>query len=392
MQPDELRRSATEYARGEVARGLMTCGMIVSGTVEYLHGQGEAAELYALAWEIVPREFAAHLEAQAGWAARTDSDRLTDAFRALDVAGIVAREDFACCGSCGHSEIGDEVGKGQRARGYVFYHGQDAERAAQGGSLWLAYGAFGEEVGDAEVGGEIVAALRGEGLEVDWTGDAGQRIHVRLRWAKRRHGRMAAFAVGASSGRTVKMQFVPDRQLVFPPMSADALAALELPWLPEDTSVRVDDGERTVTIRREGHRLISDDGRTVGRFDGLRLLGADGDDDVPDEQGLIEVTYQGMPNGPRQSAGRPMSLPEILDVVRQLPTRTGSWLCAVHESGIVQMRWENGKLWLESPIEAESASIGKYAGLDEVERMLTILATEHRIALRELDGVTTEPW
>nr|WP_203834286.1 hypothetical protein [Actinoplanes humidus] len=366
--------------------------MIVSGTVEYLDDQGEAAELYALAWEIVPRELAAHLEAQAGWAARTDSDRLTDAFRVLDVAGIVAREDFACCGSCGHSEIGDEVGKGQRARGYVFYHGQDAERAARGGSLWLAYGAFGGEVGDAEVGGEIVAALRGEGLEVDWTDDADQRIHVRLRWAKRRHGRMAAFPESAGSGRTVEMRFVPDRQLVFPPMSVGALAALELPWLPEDTSVRVDDGEQTVTIRREKHRLISDDGREAGRFEGLRLFGAGGGGEIPDEPGLIEVTYQSMPNGPWQSAGRPMSLPEILDVVRRLPTRTGSWLCAVHENGIVQLWWENGKLWLEAPLAAESASIGKYAGLDEAELMLTILATEHRIALRELDGVTTKPW
>ena len=392
MQPDDLRQSATEYARGEVARGVMTCGMIVSGTAEYLHGQGEPADLYALAWEIVPREFAAHLDAQAGWPARTDSDRLTEAFHALDLAGIVAREDFACCQSCGNSEIGDEVGNGTAARGYVFYHGQDAERAAQGGTLWLAYGSFEKRIDAAQVGEEVVAALRGEGLEVDWTGAAAQRIHVRLRWAKRRYGRMAAFPESAEPGRTVQVQLVPDRHLVFPPMSAGALAALELPWLPEDTSVRVDDGERTVTIRRVGHRLISDDGREAGRFEGLRLLGSPGEGGVPGEPGLIEVTYQGLPNGPHQVAGRPMSLPEILAVVRRLPTRTDSWLAAVHEAGVVQMRWENGKLWLESPFVAESASVGKYASLNEAERMLTILATENRNAIRELDGVTTKPW
>jgi hypothetical protein len=392
MQPDDLRRSATEYARGEVARGMMTCGMIVSGTAEYLHGEGEPTDLYALAWEIVPRELAAHLDAQAGWPARTDSDRLTDAFRALDLAGIVAREDFACCQSCGNSEIGDEVGKGAPARGYVFYHGQDAERAAQGGTLWLAYGSFDEQIGAAQVGEEVVAALSAESLEVDWAGDAAQRIHVRPRWAKRRYGRMAALPVSAEPGRTVRVQFVPDRHMVFPPMSAGALAALELPWLPDDTSVRVDDGERTVTIRRERHRLISDDGRESGRFEGLRLLGAEDEGEVPGETGLIEVTYQCMPTGPQQAAGRPMSLPEILAVVRRLPTRTDSWLAATHEAGVVQMRWENGKLWLESPFVAESASVGKYASLDEAERMLTILATENRNAIRELDGVTTKPW
>jgi len=175
-------------------------------------------------------------------------------------------------------------------------------------------------------------------------------------------------------------------------MSVGALAALELPWLPDDTNVRVDDGERTGTIRRERHRLISDDGREAGRFEGLRLLSAEDEGEVPGETGLIEVTYQCMPTGPQQVAGRPMSLPEILAVVRRLPTRTDSWLAAVQKAGIVQMRWENGKLWLESPFVAESASVGKYASLDEAERMLTILATENRNAIRELDGVTTKPW
>ncbi|MFI5931927.1 DUF6891 domain-containing protein [Actinoplanes sp. NPDC051494] len=397
MQPDELRQSATEYARTEVARGLLTCAMIVSGTAEYLHGQGEHTDLYALAWEIVPRELAAHLAAQQEWPARTDSDRLTDAFNALDLAGIVAREDFACCQSCGTNEIGAEAGKETVARGYVFYHMQDAERAAQGGTLWLAYGSFDAQADDAQaddaqIGEEIAAALRAEGLEVDWTGDAGQRLHVRLRWAKRRYGRMAAVPVSAEPGRTVEMRFDPDRHLVLPPMSAAALAALELPWLPADTSVTVDDGQRTVTIRREMHRLISDDGREAGRFEGLRLLDRADGGQVPDEPGLIEVTYQCMPNGPHQSAARPMSLPEILAVVRRLPGRPKSWLCAIHVAGIVQMRWEDGQLWLESPFVAESASVGKYARLDEAERMLTILATENRNAIRELDGVTTEPW
>lgn len=392
MQPDDLRQSATAYARSEVARGDMTCGMIVSGVAEYLHGEAEPAKLYALAWEIVPREFAAHLDAQARWPARTDSDRLTDAFRALDRARIVAREDFACCQSCGNSEIGDEAGNGTRPRGYVFYHRQDAERAAQGGTLWLSYGSFDGQSGAEHVGEEIVAALRGEGLPVDWTGDAARRIQVGLRWAKRRYGRMAAVPGRAGPGRTVEVRFRPDRHMVFPPMSADALAALELPWLPDGTSVRVDDGERTVTIRREWHRLISDDGREAGRFEGRRLLSSQDHGEPAGEPGLIEVTYQCLPSGPQQVAGRPMSLPEILAVLRRLPTRTDSWLAATHEAGIVQMRWEDGRLWLESPFATESASVGKYAGLDEAERLLTILATENRNAIRELEGVTTRPW
>jgi hypothetical protein len=366
--------------------------MVVSGTAECLHGEADPADLYALAWEVVPREFAAHLAAQAGWPARTDSDRLTDAFHALDLAGIVAREDFTCCQSCGNSEIGDEVGDGVPARGYVYYHGQDADNAAEGGTLWLAYGSFDKEIGREHIGEEVVAALRAEGLDVDWTHNAAQRIHVQLRWAKRRYGRMAAFPASNTPSRAVGVQFLPDRNLVLPPMSVGALAALELPWLPADTSVRVDDGDRTVTIRRDGHRLISSDGRQAGRFDGVRLFEAGADGEVPDEPGLIEVTYQCLPTGPQQVDGRPMGLPELLAVVRRLPTRNGSWLAAVHEVGIVQMRWEKAGLWLESPFVAESASVGKYATVEEAERMLTILATENRNAIRELDGVTTRPW
>ena len=49
MQSDDLRQSATEYVRREVARGLLTCGMIVSGAAEYLYGAGEPADLCALA-------------------------------------------------------------------------------------------------------------------------------------------------------------------------------------------------------------------------------------------------------------------------------------------------------------------------------------------------------
>jgi hypothetical protein len=95
MPPDDLRQTAIDHIRTAVARGRATCATIVSGTVEHLHGYDEPDNLYALAWELVGPEFAAHVDAQAGWPERTDNDRLTDAFRALDAAGIVAREDFA---------------------------------------------------------------------------------------------------------------------------------------------------------------------------------------------------------------------------------------------------------------------------------------------------------
>jgi hypothetical protein len=388
MHPDELRQAAAEYIRIAVARGRETCVGIVSGTVEYLHGYGEPTNLTALAWELVPAEFAAHLEAQSTWPERTDSDRLTDAFRVLDAAGIVAREDFTCCQNCGTNEIGGEVVGTAPARGYVFYHAQDAERAVTGGGVWLAYGLF-EQPPTAEIGEEIAAALRAEGFQVNWDGSPAQRIHVPLRWARRRHGRMAAYPTSDPSEPAVTVRFTPERHRVDPAMSAAALAQLELPWLPEDASARVGD----VVLHRTRHRLVCGDGRAAGRFDGLRLLrGDDTSGEVPDEPGLVEVTYCNLPTGVQQYESRPMELPEILDVLRRLPTRTDSWLCAVHDVGCVQMRWENGRLWLETPNPTDQSSTGRYATLDEAERVLTILASEHRNAVAELDGVTTTPW
>jgi hypothetical protein len=384
MHPDDLRTTATEHIRTAVARGSETCAMIVAGTAEYLHGNGEPAELHALAWELVPAAFEAHLAAQAGWPERTGSDRLTDAFRALDAAGVVAREDFSCCQNCGTGEIGAEVL--DTARGYVFYHRQDADRAAEGGGVWLAFGLF-DAPPTVEIGAEVAAALRAEGLTVNWDGSAGQRIHVPMSWGRRRYDRMAAYPTGDPAEPPVETRFSPEQHRADPPMSAATLAELELPWLAEGVSVEVGD----VVVRRERHVLVTGDGRRAGRFDGLRLLQG-GDGPVPDEPGLIEVTFAAPPTGMRQHAGRPMELPAVLDALRHLPTRTDSWLCAVHDAGVVQMRWQNGRLWLETPNPADGSSTGKHATLAEAERMLTVLATEHRVAVAELPGVTTEAW
>ncbi|XVU29760.1 DUF6891 domain-containing protein [Actinoplanes sp. CA-054009] len=376
MQTDDLRRTVAENVRVEVARGRATCAAIVAGVVsDYAGGSHDLDELHGLAWELVPPAIAAHLEEQAAWPDRTDSDRLTSAFRALDRARIVAREEFTCCRTCGVSEIGDEVADGETARGFVFYHDQDAERAAAGGSLWLAFGSFGT-VPAEQVGAEVAAALRAEGLSVDWDGSAGQRLHVRLRWARRRHGRLAAIPGGDPAERPVAVEGLGD----LPPMSAAALAELELPWLPEGTTARV----AGTTVRRERDRLVGGDGRVVGRFQGLRLLSEDGGPDAepPREPGLIDVT----------PGGRPMELPEVLDALRRMPARTGTWLSVLHDAGCVQVCWEDGRLWLETPNAADESTTGKFAELPEVESVLTVLATEGRNAVPGLDGVTTEPW
>jgi hypothetical protein len=391
MQPDALERTASDFVRVAVALGRQACAGIVADTVEHLHGYGDPEALRAMAWRVVEPAFVDHLAAQATWPERTDSDRLSDAFRALDASGIVAREEFTCCQSCGTTEIGGEVADIESCRGYVFYHSQDAEHAAAGDDLWLSYGLFDRET-TPEIGEEVAAALRAEGLEVDWDGSPDKRLRVPLEWARRRHGRLAAFAGHDPGGPVAGVTVTRGRLDVEPRMPAETLALLELPWLPGNVCLNVELSGRTMEVRRERHRLVTDDGRAAGRFEGLRLL-REKTSCVPDEPGLLEVTYESLPTGPAQRAARPMVLPEVLEVLRRLPTRTDSWLSAVSAGGsVVQLRLEGGRLWLETPHPEDATATGKYASHAEAAWVLSVLAEQDRSAVGELPGVTRKPW
>ncbi|CAM5604313.1 DUF6891 domain-containing protein [Streptomyces chartreusis] len=127
------------------------------------------------------------LDKQAAWEGVTDPERLTAAFRALEASGITARENFTCCRGCGMAEIGAER---EDARGFVFFHGQVVEHAAEGHGLALYYGGFdGSEETTACIGHEVVAALDAAGLSTQWDGSPGISISVTpLDWRRRLEG------------------------------------------------------------------------------------------------------------------------------------------------------------------------------------------------------------
>jgi hypothetical protein len=136
------------------------------------------------------RLWSAQRAEEATWEARTDCDRLNHAFDELETTGIVCRQDFACCGTCGAAEIGGEFGaleaRGLRVRGYAFYHEQDTEAAADGHGLYLNYGAIKNGVGASlEIAREVVSVLQAHGLKTVWNGQWNQRIHVPLQWRRR---------------------------------------------------------------------------------------------------------------------------------------------------------------------------------------------------------------
>lgn len=85
------------------------------------------------------------------------------AYHDLRGRGYACYADLLCCQTCALSVIdGDK---------YVFWHRQDADLAEESGTLGLAW------CGD---GDEIVRAMRAMGLDVEWGGDKGKRIVVKL--------------------------------------------------------------------------------------------------------------------------------------------------------------------------------------------------------------------
>jgi hypothetical protein len=169
-----------------VAEGYDGRDEIVERIREVYGEELEEGVLAGLAARATDEAIAAHLAEQEGWGIPTDCDRLDRAFAALEKSGIVARQHFTCCQTCGHGEIWDEIG-GRQVEGYTFFHWQDTESAVEGHGLHLAFGAMDDAPEAARaVGEKIVQALRSEGLEVEWDGSIGLRILVKLTWRRRR--------------------------------------------------------------------------------------------------------------------------------------------------------------------------------------------------------------
>jgi hypothetical protein len=175
----------------EVAGGFTPEDEIVTNAVEFMADEYEPDDLEPHALEIARELLAAHKREQESWPDVTDCDRLDSALAALEATGIVCRQDFTCCGTCGAAEIGDEMEEaaedGKAIRGYVFYHMQDTEHAVDGYGLYLSYGSVEDDEASAVgIGRELVAALRQQGLEADWNGSLSRRIGVSLDWKRRR--------------------------------------------------------------------------------------------------------------------------------------------------------------------------------------------------------------
>ena len=188
--PDEARQWVRDHIARDVAGGFRTPDEIIEDVPEIFEGELPQGELEALAREEVPKAVERFRAEQADWPEVTDNDRLQQAITALADKGIVFRENFSCCGTCGSAEIWDEMDDereaGKPVRGYAFYHMQDTESAVEGGGLYLNYGSTEEGEGPAlDVAREIESELKAQGLNTHWDGTWNQRIGFDIDWKRR---------------------------------------------------------------------------------------------------------------------------------------------------------------------------------------------------------------
>jgi hypothetical protein len=177
--------------RMDVAAGYDDEDVILTHIGDYFEEEIDPDVVRREAPRILREEVAAHARATAQWPAVTDCDRLEAAFAALEEDGVVARQNFTCCMTCGSTEIWDEIREaeeeGQTVRGYTFFHAQDTEAAVEGHGVYLAYGACDEgEAPALKVARRIVSHLEAQGLRPEWNGSWDQRIALPLDWKRRR--------------------------------------------------------------------------------------------------------------------------------------------------------------------------------------------------------------
>lgn len=182
----EEREILEERLRLSLACGYLDRAALAETAEEYLVTAERRPLTRGQAWRLADELWLERVREQAAWQGETDPERLGRAFARLDEQGIVAREDFACCRTCGDAEIGAEARPGDR--GFVYFHSQCTEGAALGQGLHLLYGTFDDAgpAATAAVGREVAEAVRAAGLTVRWSGDPGEAIVVTaLDWRRR---------------------------------------------------------------------------------------------------------------------------------------------------------------------------------------------------------------
>lgn len=194
---NEILEELRSYIDRDVAGGFLSADEIVETVVEILGNEADSEALRVEAVKATALAMNAHASDQSSWPSVTDCDRLDSAFAELDKIGIISRQNFSCCGTCGSGDILEVMSavsaEGRSVHGYAFYHAQDTESATEGYGICLNYGADQDnEAAALAVAKKVIDVVEAHGLTTIWNGTWGQRITVSMDWKRRRTDGLAA--------------------------------------------------------------------------------------------------------------------------------------------------------------------------------------------------------
>lgn len=185
-----LHEQLEDFITEQVAAGYFDDRTIIRLAAQMYDDMGTKATLQKLAKPILARARAAHKRDQKSWPAITDNVRLDRAFADLQKDGILARQNFWCCGTCGGDAVVDEIARANKRKhtfdGYTYFHEQDTAIAVLGHGLNLGYGTPDFEPKESvAIGLLVVKALRKHGLKPQWSGDLEDHIHIPMNWQRK---------------------------------------------------------------------------------------------------------------------------------------------------------------------------------------------------------------
>ncbi len=121
----ELYQKIVFYIERDVKGGFETKQQIIDATVGNISNIYQDDNLEAIVKRITIEKLNSHYDEQSTWDYPTDCDKLDQAFAELESSGILARQHYYCCGTCGYCALESELKENKKARGGTFYHEQD---------------------------------------------------------------------------------------------------------------------------------------------------------------------------------------------------------------------------------------------------------------------------
>ena len=99
-----------DYIRSQIVRGSYTEEELLDDAIVAVAEQTERPVDEIHVRNVLKSELARRQVEESEWSRPTDNDRVDSAFDLLSKHGILARQDYACCNSCGQRAIFEEIG------------------------------------------------------------------------------------------------------------------------------------------------------------------------------------------------------------------------------------------------------------------------------------------